>query len=880
MIWKVVDDKKMYNYGFKPESGYVYLELAYSQPSDVFPDKQAWKKVAQDIEDFYKNHGKAVLQIIEHSVYPRKKIFAYRVQALDYLELGAPKVVIESPRQTEQLRQEKLKNKINKITSETIIYYNSIIDKEYKYSKNFDCLEHDHLFDLQIDAINLILSRKEIIIGAEAGCLSGDTLINYRSSKQTTRTVTIEELYYRFNRIPRKGKNGTNFAKSDAIFKVAAWNENYSDSIVYQPIKDVVQSGIKPVYLVTTKKGRQIKTTLDHKFLTENKIFKPLSGLEIGSKVWIRPNKSEIPRTGRIKRNKYFEFCVNYHPAKRSKTITANNRKGEKIYSYIKYRVRKSHVVYEAYVNNLSLEDYLNALNTFPQSELDKFWYIPKGSHIHHMNENHEDNRIENLQLLSLKEHNQIHGKSHIINTKDYIIEDEITNIEFVDNVMTYDICCEEPNHNFIANDLVVHNSGKTSIGLVASKYLIDFRTEHVLVITLKSTIEQWKECAEVEEMQFNTTVINYEALKNLFKPALDQNGNKTYVINPKSKYRFLLQKKIKVVLLDEIHKVRNLKSDIGQVMKFFLDYMNIPHRVGLTGTPYYNAVHDLLGILSNTTHHPIQQLTEAELSAMLESPRATENFRKQISLSHWYRILDDYGIKLPDLDFEFIEIQPDESLIQAYQKIIDEGKQLMIQRHGTEQVINTTTQKIRVLSAKHKRELIKKMILDEPGQLVVMSSFNEALIYPLGKELDVPTFTGKLSSKERQKLKERFKNQEVKTMLINYGAGSTGLDGLQRVCGKMILAEPVWEIGTIKQGIARLRRLGGQDKVKIVMPYLAKTDDFLSVEAAMIQSLNKKLTEFNFYLRHPEAAADQLTNALNQNQTLFRQELYSKITR
>jgi hypothetical protein len=35
---------------------------------------------------------------------------------------------------------------------------------------------------------------------------------------------------------------------------------------------------------------------------------------------------------------------------------------------------------------------------------------IPRGHEIHHMNGNHRDNRIENLQLVSSKEHRKIHA--------------------------------------------------------------------------------------------------------------------------------------------------------------------------------------------------------------------------------------------------------------------------------------------------------------------------------------------------------------------------------------------------------------------------------------------------------------------------------------
>ena len=45
-------------------------------------------------------------------------------------------------------------------------------------------------------------------------------------------------------------------------------------------------------------------------------------------------------------------------------------------------------------------------------------------------------------------------------------VKDKIKSIEYIGEKMTYDIKCYAPHNNYIANNFVVHNSGKTSLGL------------------------------------------------------------------------------------------------------------------------------------------------------------------------------------------------------------------------------------------------------------------------------------------------------------------------------------------------------------------------------------------------------------------------------
>ena len=54
--------------------------------------------------------------------------------------------------------------------------------------------------------------------------------------------------------------------------------------------------------------------------------------------------------------------------------------------------------------------------NKYAYEHIVRFWehngiVPPKGYEIHHKNMNHRDNRIENLELISMHEHRVFHGK-------------------------------------------------------------------------------------------------------------------------------------------------------------------------------------------------------------------------------------------------------------------------------------------------------------------------------------------------------------------------------------------------------------------------------------------------------------------------------------
>jgi RecA/RadA recombinase len=131
------------------------------------------------------------------------------------------------------------------------------------------------------------------ILGMEA-CLDERTKIGFASWNEKTglsvdrKGGTIKRLYERFHGIRklRKLKN-LKLKQKDLFFTVPSFNVH--ECIFHNRIADIVKTGKKECYQITTNKGYSITATKEHKFFT-SKGFVPLEKLEVGSKIKIHIN--------------------------------------------------------------------------------------------------------------------------------------------------------------------------------------------------------------------------------------------------------------------------------------------------------------------------------------------------------------------------------------------------------------------------------------------------------------------------------------------------------------------------------------------------------------------------------------------------------------
>ena len=292
-------------------------------------------------------------------------------------------------------------------------------------------------------------------------CIDEDTFIQYSictpdGKQQNTKGGTIKRLYERFHKISRKGSGFyTRPETLESEFFVPAINEN--NCIISNKIADVVFTGRKECFLVRSIGGKELVCTKDHKFYVGDK-YLPLEQLQIGDTVYIHDN---IRNKKEWKKIKYAIVIVKWHPNGRKKIVTANDRSGNKKYSYIRYRVKKSNLIIEAQKNGYTYSQYVNLLNSGNKPNL---WTVPEDMSVHHIDGNSKNDVLENLKLIERSEHYRHHAIENQNNLRFIAIEDSIESIVPVGYRETYDIKCFAPYNNYIANGIVVHNSGKTTI--------------------------------------------------------------------------------------------------------------------------------------------------------------------------------------------------------------------------------------------------------------------------------------------------------------------------------------------------------------------------------------------------------------------------------
>jgi hypothetical protein len=288
----------------------------------------------------------------------------------------------------------------------------------------------------------LLNSNQNLFITGKAGCLAGDTIIyvgSYTEGKvaNTGKPMKLKRLYQRFH--------NPNFKK--VRFTQSCENNLY---ICRNKITDVIYSGNKQVFEITTKKGNKIKATADHLFFRSNLTYSKVADLKVGDELVMYDR--EAKPDGRQKKQQTQQVCVRYHPTKKIK----------KIGKYIYYRVPKALMVLEANLNNLTFQEYKARLNNRDIKDL-KFINL-ESKEIHHKDRNRHNNDLLNLEVLSIKDHHKEHYENARLNAKFKAYFDTIESIKFCSFEPTYDITMTKELPNFVANGFVVHNSGKSTL--------------------------------------------------------------------------------------------------------------------------------------------------------------------------------------------------------------------------------------------------------------------------------------------------------------------------------------------------------------------------------------------------------------------------------
>lgn len=314
----------------------------------------------------------------------------------------------------------------------------------------------------QLTAVDEIMEHYQagarvVVLEAPTGCLAADTMIGVNRAKKGS-TSPIQDIVTKFN--------GGTINAGRGAGKPYGWDlsiPTYVQTAVEGVVrlgllKSAWESGVKEVWELVTWKGRTIRATTTHPFLTPNG-WVPLGQLHVGNEVLVRGKQAagfdKKPKAQYLQRAELI-----HHPH----ATGANNAKRG-----TRYRVPLHRLVVEADMNGMALGTFIYALR---YEGAEGFAFLDRETHVHHRDRDHRNNALANLEVHAtnadhMREHDEF--RAHVLQK---IVTDRIRIKRFIGERPTYDLELVNEPHNFIANEFVVHNSGKTVIAEMVRRRL------------------------------------------------------------------------------------------------------------------------------------------------------------------------------------------------------------------------------------------------------------------------------------------------------------------------------------------------------------------------------------------------------------------------
>jgi hypothetical protein len=268
-------------------------------------------------------------------------------------------------------------------------------------------------------------------------CLPGDTVV-YRHTKngRAYSEVTIKELF------DKRDEFNSGMLRT----RLRSLDEN-TGAFFNNKLVDVIYNGIAPVYEIKTESGYKIRATDNHRFLREDGSYDFVANFLPGDFIAVNGSTSKPTK-----------LCIDCGcPIKPSSQ-----------------RCKKCHTKYWNEVQReLARQNYWDASDTTSRQRKDVLearkdyckicGKVDVKFEVHHKNADPMDNSPENLINLCISCHRIEDAKRRAIGDpyrNRYLCFDKIISIEYEGIEEVYDLQMEAPNHNFVANGFVSHNSG------------------------------------------------------------------------------------------------------------------------------------------------------------------------------------------------------------------------------------------------------------------------------------------------------------------------------------------------------------------------------------------------------------------------------------
>lgn len=311
-----------------------------------------------------------------------------------------------------------------------------IVSKE-KGDEIFAAIEKSNRYAFNKCVSRRTIITKEIVNNQNPEQLTVEQMFKIKNDIQYAKSINKLHMYKKFK---FQGHYGYGFSKDK------------NNRVKLNIIKDIIYSGRRDIYKITTKDGYSIEVTSNHKFPTPNGE-KTTNELKINDKLYMcgnyeKSNFKELNKFSNISINNRFQ-----------KVINKNKKEG---FGYSKLN--------PAYTNG-SYTDFM-----YNKKQLPKYCQSCNKKNIkletHHINGDRTNSKLENLINLCSSCHKRIeykNGRTKRFNKGYPVYLSEISNIEHIGIDDVYDIEMDGPNHNFVANGrIITSNSHAVQYSIVS----------------------------------------------------------------------------------------------------------------------------------------------------------------------------------------------------------------------------------------------------------------------------------------------------------------------------------------------------------------------------------------------------------------------------
>jgi SpoVK/Ycf46/Vps4 family AAA+-type ATPase len=307
-----------------------------------------------------------------------------------------------------------------------------------------------------------LIPPKGVLCVGVWGCLAEGTRIDYRRGARESsrgRSLPIEALFEKFNGIKGSAKSSPPWIPGLPTY-LQSWCAE-TGRIVYNEMSGIVDSGLQECFRIVTSTGMVLELTGNHPVLMEDGNFRPVEEIQPGDTLIVRGSmrlSSAVKGKQAVKKRVIVEG-LKYHPIAWKKFVTEPTT--GVLYTY--GRTTRARLVFEAWMNKLSYEEYIRILKEDPEVA-ETLEFIPPEYDVHHMDEDTLNDDIGNLMLLLHERHAQLHqGITPIHDQREFTKRSKVLSIHSVGQRRTFDIEMRLPYSNFVTTEgFIVHNCGKS----------------------------------------------------------------------------------------------------------------------------------------------------------------------------------------------------------------------------------------------------------------------------------------------------------------------------------------------------------------------------------------------------------------------------------